>query len=89
MAIWRRDLSAGRAVKLVDRVEGKLGDLAFTGNGASIQFVTFPPKNPGSSSVSVAHIAGGPVVQLSQKFPGPVSLDMAGHQAAFYTSDLD
>jgi serine/threonine protein kinase/Tol biopolymer transport system component/tetratricopeptide (TPR) repeat protein len=89
IAIWRRDLPTGRALKLVDRVEGTLGDLAFTNNGASIQFVTFPPKNPGSRRVSIAPIAGGPVVQLSQKFPGPVSIDRTGRQAAFYASDLD
>jgi eukaryotic-like serine/threonine-protein kinase len=89
IAIWGRDLASGRTLNLVDRIGGKLGDLAFTHNGASIQFVTFPAKNPTSRSLSVVPIAGGPVTQLNQKFPGPVRLDMAGSWAAFYVSDLD
>ncbi len=89
IAIWSRDLGNGRTVKLVNRLGGTLDGLAFTDNGASIQFVTFPAKNPGSRSLSVARIEGGPIAQLNQKFPGPVRLDMAGRRLAFYISDLD
>ena len=89
VGIWSRDLVSGRIVKLVDRLAGNLGGLAFTNNGASIQFVTFPAKNPGNRSLSIVPVAGGPVTQLKQKFPGPVSLDRAGRRVAFYVSDLD
>ena len=89
VAIWRRDLRSGRTIKLIDRVGGTLGDLALTDNGASIQFVTFPVKNPGNRSLFVVPIAGGPVAHLNQKFSGPVRLDMAGRRLAFYVSDLD
>ncbi|MBV8832011.1 MAG: protein kinase, partial [Acidobacteriaceae bacterium] len=88
-AIWRREFGNGQTRKLVEHVEGNLGDLAFTANGASVQFVTFPLKNPRNRSLSIAPIDGGPVVQLNQRFVGPVSLDMTGRRVAFYTSDLD
>lgn len=89
IAIWSRYLPTGRTLKLVDRVDGKLGDLAFTKNGASIQFVTFPAKSPAARRLSVVPVGGGPVTRINQEFPGPVSLDMAGRRLAFYLSNLD
>jgi serine/threonine protein kinase/Tol biopolymer transport system component/tetratricopeptide (TPR) repeat protein len=89
MTIWSRDMGTGRTIKLVDRLGGKLGGLGFTDNGASIQFVIFPEKNPGNRTLSVVPVRGGRVAHLNQKFPGPVSLDMAGRWVAFYVSDID
>lgn len=89
MAIWSRNLRSGRTLKLVERVRGKLADLGFTGNGASIQFASYPSQTPANRSLSVISINGGPLTTLAQKFPGPVSLSMDGRALAFYVSDLD
>jgi serine/threonine protein kinase/Tol biopolymer transport system component/tetratricopeptide (TPR) repeat protein len=89
LAIWKRDLQTGRTVKIVDRVGGTLTGLGFTDYGKSIQFVTFPVKNPGSRSISVTSITGGNVASLNFNYPGPVNMDLSGVWLAYYTPNLD
>jgi eukaryotic-like serine/threonine-protein kinase len=89
LTLWRRDMENGRAVKLVQRLSGKLTDLGFTDRGSAVEFVTYPVKDPSNRSLFKVPLAGGAIRQIGGKFGGPVSLSMDGRQAAYYVSDLD
>ncbi|HEX4771701.1 MAG TPA: protein kinase [Bryobacteraceae bacterium] len=89
MAIWRRDIRSGSVVKLIDQIEGRLNDLGFTNNGSAIQFVTSPLKDPASRRLFIRNLTGGPLTEIQETFPGPVSLSIDGAQAAYFVSDMD
>jgi serine/threonine protein kinase/Tol biopolymer transport system component/tetratricopeptide (TPR) repeat protein len=89
MALWSRDIRSGRTRRLVEGVSGRLGDLGFTNNGSSVQFVVAPLKDPANRKLFTVPVGGGPVMQLEQTFQGPVSLSADGKQAAFFLSDQD
>jgi serine/threonine protein kinase/Tol biopolymer transport system component/tetratricopeptide (TPR) repeat protein len=88
MALWRRDLQTGRVIKLVDGIEGRLGDLGFTNYGAAIQFVNSPLQDPAIRHLFIAPVNGGAPTQIQQNFQGPVSLSIDGNQAAFFAADM-
>jgi Tol biopolymer transport system component len=88
-ALWCRNLKNGHVDKLTHKLDGKVSDLGFTNQGARVQFVTFPPKDPANRNLFTMSIAAGDLVQIPGKFAGPVSISMDGRQAAYYASDLD
>jgi Tol biopolymer transport system component/TolB-like protein/Tfp pilus assembly protein PilF len=89
LTLWRRQLQTGKSTKIAERISGKLGDLGFTDNGASVQFVTYPISAPAKRELSVTSLAGGSITALKQSFPGPVNLSLDGRWLAFYVSNLD
>ncbi len=88
LTMWRREMESGRLVKLVDGLNGKLSDLGFTNDGAAIQFVTFPVKDPANRNLYTLPAAGG-MPRKVQSFQGPVRLSFGGLQAAFYVANMD
>ena len=59
-------LVSGRLVKLVDRLSGKMSDLASTDGGSSIEFLTYPPKDPTNRHLFKLPLAGGPVNRFEE-----------------------
>jgi serine/threonine protein kinase/Tol biopolymer transport system component/tetratricopeptide (TPR) repeat protein len=86
--IWRRDLATGRAVRLVPRLNGTVSELAVTGQGATVAFLTFPAKQPANRELYTVPLSGGAPVRVPGPFPGRVSLNSDGGAAAFYKSNL-
>jgi Tol biopolymer transport system component/TolB-like protein/tetratricopeptide (TPR) repeat protein len=85
-SIWRRDVESGQIVSLVPKLSGKVSDLGFTREGAAVQFVTFPLRDPSNRSLFTVPIAGGTPAPIEGTFPGPVSLSPDGSRAVFYIS---
>ena len=87
-SIWRKSLENGAVESLSTQLSEKVGDIDFTDGGSSVDFVTYPLKNPANRRLFKAPVTGGPVRQIGAAFPGPVSLSLDGHQVAYYGSNL-
>jgi eukaryotic-like serine/threonine-protein kinase len=88
IGIWRRDLEPSRVVRLAKGLGGTINNLAFTDDGSTIAYVSFPPKQPSSRELYTIPLSGGTPVHRLEVFSGPVGLSVDGRMAASYRSNV-
>ena len=88
VGIWRRELKSGKVTKLVSKVSEKISDLGFTNNGARVEYVTYPLKNPLNRALYTISLSGGTAERVRGNYAGPVSMSADGRYAALFESNI-